>query len=162
MRFSCVAADIATNAGQNTWRTMLALRAADTLGYRFRLRSLAISFSDDAPADLNVGVLVKRVDDVSAGGAGTANAALTPVPQDSQSRAAVITAGEDYEQGGVEPTVYGDPLWGIELNRRNGCIKEWSAEDAPVALRDQSIGILAAPRTAAAARMTITAEFEEF
>jgi hypothetical protein len=41
-------------------------------------------------------------------------------------------------------------------------IQEWIPEEAPVINRDQLLGILVAPRTAAAVNVTITAEFEEF
>lgn len=158
MRFSINFDDVATGAVADAVKTIAGLRAADTLGYRFRLRSIQIGPSDDAPTDLNVGLQLKRVDDVSAGGTGTSTA-TTPVPRDAESRASIITAGANYT---VEPTVYGDPLWQIELNRRNSMIKEWSAEEAPVFHRDQQAGLLALPRTGAAANLSGSLEFEEF
>jgi len=158
MRFTVNADNVSTGAVADTFTTELAMRAADTAGYRFRLRSLSVGPADDVPGDLNLAVQVKRVDDVSAGGAGTSTA-VTPVPKDSLSRASVITAGKAHT---VEPTTYGDPLWQVDINRRNSFIKEWAAEDAPVANRDQLLGVLLAPRTAAAAVVSIAAEFEEF
>ena len=152
--------DVATSATINTFRTMVALIAADTLGFRCRLRKLMLGPSDDAPADLNLAVQLKRVDDVSAGGAGTAASNPVAVPHDSLSRAAVITTGEDYV--GVEPTTYGLPLAQFELNRRNTIIVEWDADTAPVIGRDQLLGLLAAPRTAAAANLSGSLTFEEF
>ena len=154
--------DVATSGTINTFKTMAALVAADTAGYRCRLRKLCVGPADDAPADLNVALQLQRVDDVSAGGAGTADSTRTPVPHDSLSRLAVITAGEDYVTGGVEPTPYGNPLWQIELNRRNSLIVEWGEEEAPVINRDQLLGLLAAPRTAAAANLSGSLTFEEF
>jgi len=162
MKYSVNFDDVPTGAVADTFNTLAALVAADTAGYRCRLLKLVVGPSDDAPADLNVGLQLKRVDDVSGGGAGTGNSNPTPVPLDSLSRAAVITAGEDYVTGGVEPTVYGNPLWQAEMNRRNTIIQEWAPEDAPVINRDQLFGLLAAPRTAAAARLSGCLEFEEF
>jgi len=162
MRYAVHFTDVPSGAVADTFKTIAALIAADTAGYRCRLRSLQVGPADDAPADLNVALQLQRVDDVSAGGAGTANSNPTPVPKDSLARAAVISAGEDYVTGGVEPTTYGNPLWQIDINRRNSVIKEWGVEDAPVINRDQLLGLLAAPRTAAAVRLSGALEFEEF
>ena len=159
MKFTVNFDDVATGAVADTFsKTIAALRAAATTGYRCRLRALQIGPSDAAPADLNVGLQLQRIDDVSGGGVGTLTAA-TPVKKDSLSRAAVITGGVNYS---AEPTVYGDPLWQIDINRRTGFIKEWLPEDAPVINEDQLLGLLAAPRTAAAANLSGSLEFEEF
>ncbi len=163
MKFAVYFDDVATSGTINTFKTMLAILAADTVGYRARLLKLSVGPSDDAPADLNVALQLKRVDDVSAGGGvGTANSNPTPVAIDSLSRAAVITAGEDYLGGGVEPTAYGSPLWQIDFNRRNSIIMEWLPEEAPIISRDQVLGLLAAPRTGAAVNLSGYFLFEEF
>ncbi len=154
--------NVATSATGDLFKTMAALIAADTLGFRCRLRKLMIGPSDDAPADLNVAVQIKRVDDVSAGNAGTADSNPTAVPHDSLSRAAVITTGVGYLVGGTEPTTYGLPLAQFELNRRATAIVEWDADTAPVIGRDQLLGVLAAPPTAAAALLSGSLTFEEF
>ncbi len=159
MRFSAPFDNVASGAVADTYKTLAALVAADTAGYRCRLRSLTVGPADDAPADLNVSLKINRVDDVSAGGAGTATA-VTPAPKDSLSRAAVITAGKAHS---AEPTTYNTvPLWECEINLRNSLIKEWGADDAPVINRDQLLGLLVAPRTAAAATLSGVLEFEEF
>jgi len=162
MRYTLPFTDVPTGAVADTAKTLAALIAADTAGYRCRLRKLVVGPADDAPADLNVALQIKRVDDVSAGGAGTANSNPTPMPKDSLSRAAVITTGVDYVTGGVEPTTYGNTMWQIDINRRNSVIVEWPVDDAPTINRDQLLGLLGAPRTAAAARLSGTLEFEEF
>lgn len=163
MKYAVNCDDVATGAVADTFKTLLAIIAADTAGYRARLLKLIVGPSDDTPQDLNVALRLNRVDDVSAGGAGTANSNPTPRPIDSLSRAAVITAGEDYITGGAEPTTYGTvPIWQAEMNRRNTLIQEWVPDEAPVINRDQLLGLLAAPRTAAAARLSVSFEFEEF
>ena len=136
------------------------VQAADTAGYRFRVRSIQIGCSEDTPVDESLLVALKRVDDVSAGGAGTPAASPTPTQLDSLSRASVMAGGTDYVGG--EPTTSGTALFEIDLNGRNSLVKEWSPEDAPVANRDQLIGLLVAPRTANAREVTGSIEFEEF
>lgn len=158
MRFSVSFDDLSTGAVADTYKTLCAIIAGDTAGYRCRLRSISIGPADNTPQDLNVSIVIKRVDDVSAGSAGTGSAA-TPVPKDSLSRAAVITAKTNCS---AEPSSYGSELYAIDLNRRNSLVKEWLPEDAPVINRDQLIGLLAAPRTAAAAVLSGVMEFEEF
>jgi len=135
--------------------TVAAVITADTAGHRCRVREIALGFSDDAPADLNIGVALKRTSNV---GAGTATA-QTPVPFDSLSLASIISGKIDYT---AEPTTYGDALWTIELHRQNSLIKEWTPEDAPVCNRNETIGMVTTPRTAAAASMSGHIIFEEF
>jgi hypothetical protein len=158
MRFTVPFEEVATGAVANTYKTIAAIRAADTAGYRFRLRRLQLGNSEDTPQDLAVGIALKRVDDVSAGGAGTSTA-VTPLQVDSLSRAAVCTAGKNYT---VEPTTYGNPLWEMELNCRNSLDIVWTEEEAPVVNRDQLLGLLICPRTAVARTFSGCLEFEEF
>lgn len=157
--------DVSTSAVADEQKTLQAIRAADTLGYRAKIVELFVGPADNAPVDLNVSLQLKRVDDVTAGGAGTPNSAVTPQPVDSLSRASIITAGEDYVTGGVEPTTYGAvPLWVGDINRRNSIPWFWDEFDpkVPVMNRDQLIGLLGAPRTAAAAVLSGYIKFKEF
>ena len=158
MRFCVPFSAVDSGAVADTPKTIAAVQAGDTAGYRCRLRALAIGLSEDTPVDESIEVSVKRVDDVSAGGAGT-KTAVTPTPMDSLSRAAVCSAGKNYT---AEPTTYGEALFEVELNGRNSLVKEWSPEDAPVCNRDQLVGLLVAPRTANAREVTGSLEFEEF
>ncbi len=157
MRFSVTATNVATGEVADTFKTMLAVIAGDTAGYRGALRKLTIGPSDDEPKDLNVAVKLCRIDDLSAGNAGT-KTAVTPVQKDSLSRAAVLSGGKNYTG---EPDTYGNPIWEVDMNRRATIVMEWDEEQAPVINRDQLLGLLAAPRTAAAANLTITMEFDE-
>ncbi len=159
MKFTVNFDDIPTGAVINTFKTIAALIAADTVGHRCRLISLTAGPSEDSPKDLNVALQLKRIDSVSGGTAGTAGGTPTPAKKDSLSRAAVITAKTNYS---AEPTTYGDVLWQADMNRRNTICKEWSPEDAPVITRNQHLGLLAAPRTAAATSLSGSLEFEEF
>lgn len=156
--------NISSGAVADTPKTLIALRAADTLGYRFRILSVYVGPADDTAADLNVELQLKRVDDVSTGSAGTPNATPTPVPQDSLTMASVITCGTDYVTGGAEPATYTNPVWGIAMNRRNSFPDVLHENDprVPVANRDQLIGLLATPRTGAAAVLSGYITYKEF
>jgi len=143
------------SADLDTDDTVAAVITADTAGHRCRIREIALGFSDDAPADLNMGVALKRTSNVGAGTATT----QTPVPLDSLSLASIISGKITYT---AEPTTYGDALWAIELHRQNSLIKEWTPEDAPVCNRNETIGMVTTPRTAAAASMSGHIIFEEF
>ncbi|KKN53076.1 hypothetical protein LCGC14_0605880 [marine sediment metagenome] len=138
--------------------TIAAVIAADTAGHRCRIREIALGFSDNAPADLNMGVSLQRTGNTTAG---TAASSPTPEPLDSDSLASIISAGVDYT---AEPTTYGTALWAIELHRQNSLIKEWAADDpaAPVCNQNETIGLITTPRTAAAATMSGHIVFEEF
>lgn len=137
--------------------TIAAVFTADTAGHRCRIREIAVGFSDDAPADLNMGIALKRTSNV---GAGTCTA-FTPVPMDALSLASIVSGGVNYT---AEPTTYGNALWAIELHRQNSLIKEWASDDpsAPVCNRNELIGLITTPRTAAAASMSGHIIFEEF
>jgi len=154
---------IATGAVADTYKTLCAIVAADTAGHRARVMSITIGPADEAPVDKNVAVKLARVDDVSAGGAGTPGASVSGANMgkvDSESVASTITGGRAYS---AEPTVYGtEPLWAGAFNARGGIIKHWDREDAPVIQRDQLIGLLAAPRDANAITLSGTIEFETF
>lgn len=147
--------DVLGDAVADADTTLAAIIAADTAGHRCRVRSIALGFSDGTPADENMGVSLQRTDNAGAG----AKSAFTPVPFDSDSLAAIITAGVDYTS---EPTDYGDPLWAIELHQQNSLIQEWAPEDAPVCNRNETIGLVTTPRVATAATMSGHIVFEEF
>ena len=155
-KYSVALNNWASGAVADTFATAIGLKAADTTGHRGRLRSLFVGPADDAPVDLNVCVKINRADN-SIDGTSTAE---TPAKRDSLSIASVMTGGVNYT---VEPTVYEtNELWAADFNRRGGILKEWSPEDAPSWGPDQTLGILAAPRTASAATLTITIEWEEY
>ena len=151
--FENVLGDALADAGT----TLAAAITADTAGHRCRIREIALGFADDAPADLNMGVALKRTSNV---GAGTSTS-VTPEPADSDSLAAIVSGAIDYT---AEPTTYGLALWAIELHRQNSLIKEWAPDDpaAPVCNRNETIGLVTTPRTAAAATMSGHIVFEEF
>jgi len=150
--------DLSTGAVADTFKTMAAVQAADTAGYRCRIRKITVGPAADTPVDRNVAIILQRVDDVSAGGSGTKTAA-TPTQKDSLSAAAVCAGGVNYT---AEPTVYGTDLFAIEMNLRNSLVMEWTPEDAPIVNRDQLIGLLVAPRSANAESVSGCIEFEEF
>ena len=162
MRYVLTFTDVATGAVADTYKTLAALLAADVAGNQCRLLALNIGPSDDAPADVNVGIQIKRIADISAGGAGTKTAvsAANMGRPYVDTRDGVITGGRNYT---VEPTAYEtEPLFAMDFNLRGGFFKEWTAESAPVIKQDMLLGLLAAPRTAAAAKLSGSLEYEEF
>ena len=160
LRFTVPFSNVASGAVADTFVTLAAIVAGDTAGTRARLRSLQIGPADDAPQSIDLAVRVNRIDDLSGGSAGTPGATPTPAQKDSLSRAAVCTAGTAYSG---EPSTYLTvPLWEVGMNAMNSLIKEWGEEDAPVANRDQVLGLLVAPRSAVAATLSGVLEFEEF
>ena len=143
------------DAVADTDTTIAAVFTADTLGHRCRIREIALGFADDAPADLNMGLALKRADNTTAG----TSTSVTPEKCDSLSLASIISGAKDYT---VEPTTYGLSLWAIELHRQNTVLEKWSAEDAPICGRNELIGLITTPRTAAAGTMSGYIKFEEF
>lgn len=142
---------------QNQDKTMVAAFTADTAGHRFRVREIGAGNSDVAPADLNIGVALKISTNATAG---TADASPTPEPLDSDSLASIVSGGADYS---VEPTVYGDPVFALELHTQASFIKEWAPEDAPICNRNELAGVVVAARAAATAPdLTVYMIIEEF
>lgn len=156
--YTGLAEDVASSSSADTYTTILGLLAADTAGHRGRLRKLTVGMSEDTPGDTTYAVQVKRVDDVSAGSAGTATA-LTEGQIHSLSIAPNVAALHTYT---VEPSTYGQPLWHGEFNSRASAIVEWGPDEAPVVDRDQLLGVLVAVRSAVAKNVSIHAEWEEF
>lgn len=159
MRYKVVASDVVSGAVADTFKTLMALIVANTAGHRLRLRSLSVGPSDDTPLDLPVAVRVNRTNNAAAGTVGSSQTTAQVAKTDPDSRDALSTVGLSYS---AEPTTYeAYPQFQMDFNLRGGFIKEWSAEDAPRAKQNQTLGILVAPRTAAAVRVTISAEFED-
>jgi len=156
--------NVSTNNAADAYKTIAALIVADTAGHRMRLRALHVGPADDTPQDKNYTVQVKRIGDVSEGGAGTAPedvAAADMGKKDPDSVASIISGKRGLFT--AEPTVYdAEPLFMKGVNGRGSFIKEWSAEEAPVATRDQLLGVLATPRSAAALQVSGAMDFEVF
>jgi len=156
MRYVVTCEDKATGAVADTYKTFVGVKAANTTGYRLRLRSLFVGPTVDSPVDRNVGVKVARTNN-AADGTGTAQ---TPEPKSNQLRASVMTAKVDYS---AEPTTYDTPpLWAAGMNLRGAILKEWAPEDAPCVGPNETLGVLIAPRSANAERLTVAVEYEEY
>ncbi len=154
-KFAVAFRNIAGDATGDADTTIAAVFTDNTAGHRCRIREIALGFSDDAPADLNMGVSLQRT---SNAGAGTTTP-LTPVPLDSDSLASLVNGAVNYT---VEPTTYGDPLWAIELHRQSSLAWQFAAEDAPICNQNELIGLVTTPRTSAAGSMSGHIIFEEF
>ncbi len=154
--------DLATGTVADTLKTMAQVLVADTIGLRVRIRSVSIGPADNAASDENIVVKCKRINDVSAGSAGTAAATVATtavVKGDTLQPDSPASFKTDYS---VEPTTYEPSSYTMAANGRGGFIKEWAPEDAPVVGRDQAFGVLVAPRSTTAVRVSGCIEFESF
>ena len=155
--------DIASGVVAQTYKTLAAIVAAATAGHRAALLAVNIGCSDNSPVDESFNLQVQRVEDVSAGGAGTTTAvsAAQMARPDSYEVDGNITGGHTYT---AEPTTYDAtyPLFNHEFNTRGGFFKEWSFESAPKIDNDQLIGILITPRVATARNFSGSLTFQEY
>lgn len=158
MRYRLTFNDLALSSSADAFKTLLGIIAANTAGYRGRLYYISIGPSDDAPVDENACVRVNRTNNA---GAGTAGAAPTPAKNDPGSRASIMTAGRDYSG---EPTTYEtEPLINQDFNLRSGFV--WWKHDPNQMIYfgiNQTLGLLVAPRTANARRVSGFVEWEEY
>lgn len=158
MRYRLTFNDLALSSSADAFKTLLGIVAANTAGYRGRLCAFVIGHSDDAPVDENACVRINRT---SNAGAGTPGATPTPAKVDPNSRASIMTAGRDYS---AEPTTYEtEPLVNVDFNLRAGFA--WKESDPDKMIKfgiNQTLGLLAAPRTANARRVSGWLEYEEY
>jgi len=142
---------------------MVAIIVPNTAGYRVRVRSVSVGPADTAPNDRNWSVALRRIASVSSGTAGTPGASITAanIPKkDTSGPDSVATGATVYT---VQPTTYeANPLWSDDCNDRGGIIKEWDQGGAPRAIHNQLIAICVTPRTANAAEINSTIEFEVY
>lgn len=159
MRYRLTFNDVALSSSADTFRTLLGIIAANTAGYRGRLYAFAIGPSDDTPVDENACVRVNRTGNSTAG---TPASSPTPAKTDPNSRASIMTAGRDYASG--EPTTYEtEPLINVDFNLRAGFA--WKEADPDKMIKfgpNQTLGLLAAPRVAAARKVSGWLEYEEY
>lgn len=152
-----------TGASAGTYKTMAAVNVPNTAGLRIRVRAVSIGPADTAPNDRNWSVALYRVASVSSGSAGTpgTSIAAASIPKKD-------TSGPDSIAGGgtiysAEPSTFeGNPLWQDDCNDRGGIIKEWDQNGAPKAIANQLMALRVAPRTANAAEISGTMEFEVY
>ena len=160
MIYSLTVEDVATDSAADTFKTLLALKAANTAGHRGRLLQLCVGPSDDTPADLNLAVRVNKTDNAGNGTGATSVASANIPKADPNQRDSIMTGYRGYA---TEPTTYDtEAPWKFDLNRRGGLIQNWDDREAPTWGPSETLGILLAPRTAAAANVTITVVWEEF
>jgi hypothetical protein len=162
MRYYMTWNDIPSGAVADTFRTIASIIVANTTGHRFRVRSLSIGPSDDAPADLNASVKLARTNNATAGTPSSTVTAANMPKVDPGSIDSLMTGGRNYSGG--EPTTYEtEPLFTEDFNIRGGFIKEWTDPDQmPKVTQNKTLGLLLAPRTAVAIRTSGTIEFEMY
>lgn len=164
MRYALPFDDVETDAIADNLRTLALLTCADTAGSRVQLTGFTIGPAGDAPSDATLLIELKRIGSVTAGSAGTAASSFTAsaMPKsDSEAPDSPATGGVDYSA--AEPTAYeASPLFVVGVNTRSWFSHAWGVGEGPVVGRDQAIGLLVAPRAAAAQRVSGVLEFEAF
>jgi hypothetical protein len=133
---------------QDTFKTMAAIIVSATEGYQAELLGFWASASADAAVDECYTWDIRRIADVSAGGAGTTTAVTVGNMPRQRSN-----AGNPDTSGGVnytgEPTTYESyPLWEGSLFDRGQIGFMWPDGCGPLAIEDQIIGLRVAPRAA--------------
>lgn len=140
------------SASGGTVKTMCAVKVPDVVGRRVRVMGLNAVTVDPTPLDDPIGVQIKRIFDVSAGGAGTPTdtiaAGSLPRP-DALGPALAVEALRDYKAAvtfdAAEPTTYEDEaLYQDGFNGRGRVSRRWEPddEDIPTAGPDQLLGFL--------------------
>lgn len=164
MFYSLTFDDVVTLAVDNSYKTLAAIIVADTVGHRCRIRSLIVNPADDVPPDMNVGIRIGRIADVSGGTAGTSTAVTAGnIPKrDPRSVDCLMSGARNYT---AEPTSYEtEPVFQAGFNVRGGLVKHWHDDDdeAIAAIADQLLGLLAAPRGTTAVRLSGSIGFEVY
>ena len=162
MKYSIPFDDIPTGAVADGYKTIAAIVVPNTAGARVRLTAVEVGPADDTPADRNLAVKIARVAAITSGTPGTAGTTIAAgsVPKkETRSRDSLCSGKLNYS---AEPTTYETyPVFQLAVNDRGLFVKEFG-DDGPVFELDQLCGLLAAPRAAAASRVSGTLEFEEF
>jgi len=157
--FHCKVEGLVTGASANTFKTILGLKFADTLGHRARLRKLVIGGGGGAPKDKQVSLRLRKTD-ITTDGTSTAVNVNTIGKSDPTSVASNIAAiGKNYS---AEPTTMGtDTLGGGAMNDRGGLVLEWPGDDAPVWGKKECLCLEAAPGEAVAVNLEAYVCWEE-
>jgi len=146
--YSATFEDFGTGTSDNTYVTACNIIVPDTTdGHRIRLRKIWLGPASNSPADLNIGVRVMRVADISAGAAGTAGATVAAADMGKADPGAIdpfFTAGIEYS---AEPSTYEtEALFQDGLNAHATLTEYWGPDEAPIATRDMSLALLICPR----------------
>ena len=148
----------------DSFSTAIAMLIPDTTaGHRARIRELTIGPAVTATYDNYIAVKIARIEDVSGGTAGTADATIAAADMNRMDPDGPIPFWTCPIEYSVEPTAYdAKEVWGTGLHGYSTIDKHWTAEMAPVALRDQLLGVLLAPRAAADGAFSGTITMEDF
>lgn len=154
-RFSVIALEVATGAVVGTYKSILGLKAANTVGHRGKVRRLSVGFGGEAAQDVNVSLRLTKTDNNSDG---TSTAVTAKRKDESGMVVSVMTGGKNYT---VEPdNVDSQHLWECGLNSRGSLVIDWG-EDGPVWGENETLLLQATPGAAAAVKMTATLEWDE-
>ena len=160
MRYGLTLDAGSTGAVANTFKTMLALIAANTAGYRARLFRLEVG-PGEAPQDESFSLKLWRTNNATAGTPGSTVTAANMPKFDSLSRDSIISGGLLYS---AEPTTFDNqPLLQQDFNFRGGFL--WETDDPNKMFKfglNQTLCVLAAPRVATARKLSISVGYEEF
>jgi len=160
---TAVYSDIVIAAAKDTYVTCIGIIVPATQGYGARLRGFTVGMADETAQDIQMSVKINRIDDVSAGSAGTPGTTIAAAnlarPYSYQGNG-LLTVGVNYV--GAEPSTYNtNANFLMDFNSRGGYSHYFQEYDAPFVGEDQILALLVAPRVATAAQVSGTIIFEE-
>jgi hypothetical protein len=149
---------ITTGSTANTYKTLLALKMANTAGHVARLRKVIIAGGGGAAQDVQVDVKIDRTD-ISTDGTSTSVNVNTIQSHDPLQRTSAVDAiGKNFS---AEPTAFAGTPIGAALNSRGTLALEWPSGCGPLWGKAQALAILGAPGVATATTLSIAVEWEE-
>jgi len=151
--------NVTTGSSAGTYKTMLGLKMANTLGNIARLRKLIVGGAGEAAADVNISVKLDRTNNLADGTSTSFNVANI-FKNDPKSVASMVNAiGSTYT---VEPTTYDGAVGNLgSFNSRGTIVIEWQRLEGPLWGINQTLGILLAPGAASATKVDLGVEWEE-
>lgn len=148
--------DIPSGAVVDTFKTIAALKTANTAGHRGRLRKVTIGGAGQTPQDIQMALRISKTDNTADG---TGDNALTVAKLDAADIASVMTAKSDYS---VEPTtVSATPFLETGFNARGTPVFEWAPGEGPLWGINETLVLQVAPGEATAVPLAFSLEWDE-
>lgn len=157
--FHCKVEGIATGAVANTFKTVLALKLADTLGHVATLRKLIIGGGGGAPLDKQVSLRLRKTNLDGDGTSTPVNVNTIGKSRETQIASRIAAIGKNFT---VEPTTMGTETYGGgAINDRGGLVLELPGDDGVTWGKGETLCLEAAPGEATAVNLEVYACWEE-